>query len=147
MSIRIMSIRIVPAILAAAVSVAFGYPPANAQQPQPPQSLRRAPQDRRSRRWSSQPANLTREQSKPDHNTEHRHELAQNRGVHCMYDACAQHHAADLKQRDRCCDTEIDTPIPQIGKRSRDRGYDLNDLARADCRESGKAAQHHQWHG
>src|SRR3984885_10011258 len=38
-----MSIRIVPAILAAAVSVAFGFPPANAQQPQkpqPPQSLR-----------------------------------------------------------------------------------------------------------
>src|SRR5712691_4879382 len=36
-----MSIRIVPAILAAAV--AFGFPPANAQQPQgpqPPQSLR-----------------------------------------------------------------------------------------------------------
>src|SRR5580698_9461199 len=35
-----VSIRIVPAILAAAVSVAFGFPPANAQQPQPPQSLR-----------------------------------------------------------------------------------------------------------
>src|SRR5450755_2049451 len=38
-----MSIRIVPAILAAAVSVALGFPPANAQQPQkpqPPQSLR-----------------------------------------------------------------------------------------------------------
>src|SRR6267143_3846052 len=38
-----MSIRIVPAILAAAVSVAFGFPSANAQQPQrpqPPQSLR-----------------------------------------------------------------------------------------------------------
>src|SRR5437016_12949134 len=38
-----MSIRIVPAILAAAVSVVFGFPPANAQQPQkpqPPQSLR-----------------------------------------------------------------------------------------------------------
>src|SRR2546421_5566389 len=35
-----MSIRIVPAILAAAVSVAFGFSPANAQQPQPPQSLR-----------------------------------------------------------------------------------------------------------
>src|SRR6266853_6809851 len=38
-----MSIRIVPAILAAAVSVAFSFPPANAQQPQkpqPPQSLR-----------------------------------------------------------------------------------------------------------
>jgi glyoxylase-like metal-dependent hydrolase (beta-lactamase superfamily II) len=38
-----MSIRIVPAILAAAVSVAFGLPPANAQQPQkpqPPPSLR-----------------------------------------------------------------------------------------------------------
>jgi hypothetical protein len=38
-----MSIRIVPAILAAAVSVAFGFPPANAQPPrgpQPPQSLR-----------------------------------------------------------------------------------------------------------
>jgi len=38
-----MSIRIVPAILAAAMSVAFGFPPANAQQPQgpqPPQSLR-----------------------------------------------------------------------------------------------------------
>src|SRR5207249_11974823 len=38
-----MSIRIVPAILAAAVSVAFGFAPANAQQPQrpqPPQSLR-----------------------------------------------------------------------------------------------------------
>ena len=40
MSIRIMSVRIVPAILAAAVSVAFGFSPANAQQPQPPQSLR-----------------------------------------------------------------------------------------------------------
>jgi N-acyl homoserine lactone hydrolase len=38
-----MSIRIVPAILAAAVFVAFGFPPASAQQhqkPQPPQSLR-----------------------------------------------------------------------------------------------------------
>jgi glyoxylase-like metal-dependent hydrolase (beta-lactamase superfamily II) len=36
-----MSIRIVPAILAAAVFVAFGSPPASAQQkPQPPQSLR-----------------------------------------------------------------------------------------------------------
>src|SRR5580704_4631410 len=35
-----MSIRIVPAILAAAVSVAFVFPPANAQQSQPPQSLR-----------------------------------------------------------------------------------------------------------
>ena len=38
-----MSIRIVPAIVAAAVSVAFGFPPASAQQPakpQPPQSLR-----------------------------------------------------------------------------------------------------------
>jgi glyoxylase-like metal-dependent hydrolase (beta-lactamase superfamily II) len=36
-----MSIRIVPAVLAAALSVAFGFPPANAQQgPQPPQSLR-----------------------------------------------------------------------------------------------------------
>ena len=35
-----MSIRIVPAILAAAVSVAFSFSPANAQQPQPPQSLR-----------------------------------------------------------------------------------------------------------
>src|SRR5258708_38158935 len=38
-----MSIRIVPAILAAAVSVAFGFPPADAQQPQgpqPPQSPR-----------------------------------------------------------------------------------------------------------
>ena len=35
-----MSIRIVPAIVAAAVSVAFGFSPANAQQPQPPQSLR-----------------------------------------------------------------------------------------------------------
>jgi N-acyl homoserine lactone hydrolase len=35
-----MSIRIVPAILAAAVSAAFGFLPANAQQPQPPQSLR-----------------------------------------------------------------------------------------------------------
>ena len=40
MSIRIMSIRIVPAILAATISVAFGFLPANAQQPQPPQSLR-----------------------------------------------------------------------------------------------------------
>src|SRR5437879_7921908 len=40
MSIRIMSIRIVPAFLAAAVSVALGFTPANAQQPQPPQSLR-----------------------------------------------------------------------------------------------------------
>src|ERR1700730_18504556 len=35
-----MSIRIVPAILAAAVSVAFVFPPANAQKPQLPQSLR-----------------------------------------------------------------------------------------------------------
>src|ERR1700731_651577 len=36
-----MSIRIVPAILAAALSVAFGFPQAFAQQkPQPPQSLR-----------------------------------------------------------------------------------------------------------
>jgi N-acyl homoserine lactone hydrolase len=36
-----MSIRIVPAMLAAAVFVAFGFPTANAQQkPQPPQSLR-----------------------------------------------------------------------------------------------------------
>jgi glyoxylase-like metal-dependent hydrolase (beta-lactamase superfamily II) len=35
-----MSIRMVPAILAAAVFAAFGSPPANAQQPQPPQSLR-----------------------------------------------------------------------------------------------------------
>ena len=35
-----MSIRIVPAIVAAAVSVAFSFSPANAQQPQPPQSLR-----------------------------------------------------------------------------------------------------------
>jgi N-acyl homoserine lactone hydrolase len=36
-----MSIRIVPAILAAAAFVAFGFPPANAQQKaQPPQSLR-----------------------------------------------------------------------------------------------------------
>src|ERR1700694_805469 len=36
-----MSIRIVPYILAAAAFVAFGFPPANAQQkPQPPQSLR-----------------------------------------------------------------------------------------------------------
>src|SRR5712671_4075199 len=36
-----MSIRTVPAILAAAVFMAFGFPPANAQQkPQPPQSLR-----------------------------------------------------------------------------------------------------------
>src|ERR1700704_4672383 len=35
-----MSIRIVPAILAAAVSAAFGFTPANAQQPQPPQSPR-----------------------------------------------------------------------------------------------------------
>ena len=33
-----MSIRIVPAILAVALSVVFGFPPANAQQP--PQSLR-----------------------------------------------------------------------------------------------------------
>jgi N-acyl homoserine lactone hydrolase len=41
MSIRITSTRIVPAILAVAVSGAFGYPQANAQQnPQPPQSLR-----------------------------------------------------------------------------------------------------------
>ena len=35
-----MSIHIVPAILAAAVLVACGFPPAHAQQPQPPQSLR-----------------------------------------------------------------------------------------------------------
>jgi hypothetical protein len=35
-----MSIRIVSAILAAAVSVASDFAPANAQQPQPPQSLR-----------------------------------------------------------------------------------------------------------
>jgi glyoxylase-like metal-dependent hydrolase (beta-lactamase superfamily II) len=35
-----MLIRIVPAILAAAVSVTLGFTPANAQQPQPPQSLR-----------------------------------------------------------------------------------------------------------
>jgi N-acyl homoserine lactone hydrolase len=35
-----MSIRIVPSILAVVVSVAFGYTPTNAQQPQPPQSLR-----------------------------------------------------------------------------------------------------------
>jgi N-acyl homoserine lactone hydrolase len=35
-----MSIRIVSAILAAAVSVVFGFSAANAQQPQPPQSLR-----------------------------------------------------------------------------------------------------------
>ena len=35
-----MSIRIVSAILTAAVSVVFGFSPANAQQPQPPQSLR-----------------------------------------------------------------------------------------------------------
>src|SRR5207249_4935205 len=38
-----MSIRIMPAILAAAVTVAFGFPSADAQQPakpQPPQSLR-----------------------------------------------------------------------------------------------------------
>jgi glyoxylase-like metal-dependent hydrolase (beta-lactamase superfamily II) len=35
-----MSIRIAPAILAAAVSVACGFAPANAQQAQPPQSLR-----------------------------------------------------------------------------------------------------------
>ncbi len=36
-----MSIRTVPCILAAAVFMAFGFPPANAQQkPQPPQSLR-----------------------------------------------------------------------------------------------------------
>jgi N-acyl homoserine lactone hydrolase len=35
-----MSIRIVPSILAVAVSVAFGFTPTNAQQPQPPQSLR-----------------------------------------------------------------------------------------------------------
>ena len=38
-----MSIRIIPAILAAAMFMAFGFPPANAQQPQkpqPPQSLR-----------------------------------------------------------------------------------------------------------
>jgi hypothetical protein len=32
-----MSIRIVPAIVAAAMFVAFGFPPANAQQPQKPQ--------------------------------------------------------------------------------------------------------------
>jgi len=35
-----MSIFIVPAILAAAVSAAYGFPLANTQQPQPPQSLR-----------------------------------------------------------------------------------------------------------
>jgi hypothetical protein len=36
-----MSIRTVPYILAAALSVSVGFPPANAQQkPQPPQSLR-----------------------------------------------------------------------------------------------------------
>ena len=35
-----MSIRIVSAILATTTFVAFGFPPANAQQPQPPQSLR-----------------------------------------------------------------------------------------------------------
>ena len=36
-----MSIRIMLAILAAALSAAFGFPPANAQEkPQPPQSLR-----------------------------------------------------------------------------------------------------------
>src|SRR5258708_35120613 len=35
-----MSNRIVPAIVVAAVSVAFGFTSANAQQPQPPQSLR-----------------------------------------------------------------------------------------------------------
>src|SRR6266699_2592242 len=40
MSIRIMALRIVPAILAAALSVAFSFSPANAQQPQRPQSLR-----------------------------------------------------------------------------------------------------------
>src|SRR5690349_7868480 len=40
MSIRIVSIRIVPAILAAAMSVIAGFTPANAQQPQSPQSLR-----------------------------------------------------------------------------------------------------------
>src|SRR5215471_11385886 len=41
MSIGIASTRIMPAILMAAVSVAFGFPQANAQQnPQPPQSLR-----------------------------------------------------------------------------------------------------------
>src|SRR5204862_8100664 len=40
MSIRIMSIRIVSAIVAATASVTFAFPPANAQQPQPPQSLR-----------------------------------------------------------------------------------------------------------
>jgi len=34
-----MSIRIMPATLAAALSVAFGFPPANAQE-KPPQSLR-----------------------------------------------------------------------------------------------------------
>src|ERR1700677_1269950 len=33
-----MSIRIVPAIMAAAMSVAFGFPSANAQQPQKPQA-------------------------------------------------------------------------------------------------------------
>jgi len=35
MSIRIMSIRIVPAIVAATVSLIFGFSPVNAQQPQP----------------------------------------------------------------------------------------------------------------
>jgi N-acyl homoserine lactone hydrolase len=40
MSIRIVPIRIASAILVAAASVAFGFAPANAQQPQPPQSLR-----------------------------------------------------------------------------------------------------------
>jgi glyoxylase-like metal-dependent hydrolase (beta-lactamase superfamily II) len=35
-----MSLRIVPAIMAAVVSVAFAFPSASAQQPQPPQSLR-----------------------------------------------------------------------------------------------------------
>src|SRR5258708_28656452 len=35
-----MSNRIVPAIVVAAVSVAIGFTSANAQQPQPPQSLR-----------------------------------------------------------------------------------------------------------
>jgi len=39
-STRIMSTRIVPAILAATVFLSFGFSPANAQQPQPPQSLR-----------------------------------------------------------------------------------------------------------
>ena len=40
MSIRTVSIRAVPSMLAVAVSVAFGFTLANAQQPQPPQSLR-----------------------------------------------------------------------------------------------------------